>query len=144
MFCQNCGKEIGETDRFCPYCGVVTGYTNENGRQAEQEPEADSLEKTAFVSFEQSPEFQSGRSKKTMTWILVGVVSAIGIITFFILLALQVWASRKAAPQLERWKSQNEKSYDRIFQYGSSDDWDEDSTYDWDEQDNDHSYNEIF
>lgn len=142
MFCQNCGKEIRETDRFCPNCGVVTGYTNENGRQAEQEPEAaDSSEKTGFVSFEQSPESQSGRSNKTVTWIMVGVVSAIGIITFFILLVLQVWANRKAAPQLERWKSQNEKSYDRIFQYDSDDDEDEDSTYDWD---NDYDFNEIF
>ena len=142
MFCQNCGKEVRETDRFCPNCGVVTGYTNENGRQAEQEPEAaDSAERAAFVNFEQSPESQSGLSKKTMTWILVGVVSAIGMIALIVLLMLQAWASRKAAPQLERWKSQNGSSYDRIFQYGSGDDGDEDSTYDWD---SDYDFNEIF
>ena len=24
MFCQNCGKELGEDAKFCPYCGAST------------------------------------------------------------------------------------------------------------------------
>ena len=32
MFCTNCGKEIGEGNRFCPYCGhEVTASENQNG-----------------------------------------------------------------------------------------------------------------
>ena len=23
MFCKKCGKEIGEQDTFCPYCGAA-------------------------------------------------------------------------------------------------------------------------
>ena len=25
MFCSNCGREVGNTDRFCPYCGTPAG-----------------------------------------------------------------------------------------------------------------------
>ncbi len=142
MFCQNCGKEIGETDRFCPNCGVVTGYTKENGGQAEQEPGVeDSREGAAFVTFEQSAESRAAVSKKTTTWILAGAVSAIGLITLFILLILQASVNRKAAPKLEQWRSQSGSGYDRSFQYGSDE---EDSDYDWDDKENDYDFNEIF
>ena len=29
MYCQNCGKELGEDVKFCPYCGARTGSAGE-------------------------------------------------------------------------------------------------------------------
>ena len=35
MFCRNCGKEMNETQKFCPYCGQKVGgdtaYPSSNG-----------------------------------------------------------------------------------------------------------------
>lgn len=38
MYCTNCGKKLGEKDRFCAQCGKETGYT-EPEKQPEEIPE---------------------------------------------------------------------------------------------------------
>lgn len=43
MFCQNCGHEVNESDRFCPYCGAAQGntsytYFNEKVNQSQKQP----------------------------------------------------------------------------------------------------------
>ena len=35
MFCENCGKEIKDENKFCPYCGASV-QPEQNGEQPEQ------------------------------------------------------------------------------------------------------------
>ena len=36
MFCENCGKEIKDENKFCPYCGASV-QPEQNGEQPEEE-----------------------------------------------------------------------------------------------------------
>lgn len=135
MFCQNCGKEVGETDRFCPNCGVIIGYTNDRGKSAEQEPAA-SKPGDSHASFDQQP--QPSSSKKAVTGILVGVVSAIGVITLLILLFVFAAVRGRASRQLDQWKDQLRDGNERYFDL---DDYPDNDLDDWD---NDYDFNEIF
>lgn len=47
MYCENCGKKIAETAKFCPYCGNAVGIAN-----SVQTQQSIKLEKTTPVSLE--------------------------------------------------------------------------------------------
>lgn len=138
MFCQNCGKEVGETDRFCPNCGVIIGYTNDRGTSAEQEPAAPQQE-TDYASFDR--QVQPPSSKKTVTAILVGVVSAIGVITLLVLLIAFGSARRKASTKMDQWKDQIRDGNERFFDLDRGDDYSDNDLDDWN---NDYDSDEIF
>ncbi len=36
MFCNNCGKELTEDDKFCPQCGAVVTYYEESNPSGEE------------------------------------------------------------------------------------------------------------
>lgn len=40
MFCQNCGKQLEEGSRFCPYCGAKNGPEPEQEKQQQQQQNA--------------------------------------------------------------------------------------------------------
>lgn len=152
MYCQNCGKEVDEKDRFCKNCGILIGYTREEEtpvQQAEQNKTVFSEEEGGqavagnpefqeqppqqeFVSFSQDTTPQTGSSKKTITWIIVGVVALVGLITLILLAVLVGAARRKAKPRLRQWNSQIQEEYD---DYGNSFDFDYDDYDDEDEED---------
>lgn len=141
MFCQNCGKEVGETDRFCPNCGVIIGYTNDRGKSAEQEPAA-SKPDDSHASFDQ--QLQPSSSKKAVTGILVGVVAAIGVITLLILLFVFAAVRGRASQQLDQWKDQLRDGNERYFDLDRGDDLDDYPDNELDDWDNDYDFNEIF
>lgn len=169
MFCQNCGKEVGEGDRFCKNCGVLIGYTREEGtpvqesdtpvqtgQQNQETPDvqgqpggqeqptgwgqAAGQEQTGngeamgqqFVSFRQE-EPQPSSSRKMMTWIIVGVVSFLGLISMVILFVLLGAARKNAEPKLQEFRDQMEESQDY-----------DDDDYDYDDYDFDDGYNSFF
>ena len=68
MFCQNCGKEIRDDAKFCPYCGKLNGPDPGNGLP--QEP--------AAVPAWEKPE---GGGKKKKTGLIVGAaVAAVALV----------------------------------------------------------------
>ena len=118
MFCQNCGKEVAEGDRFCKNCGVLIGYTRQ-----EQEPAAEDRSgwpvqepDDPAASTQQEPaSFQQGEqrpssSRKMVTWIIVGAVVLIGLISLLVLIVLNGAARKKAEPRMQRWKEQIEEN----------------------------------
>ena len=39
MYCYNCGKEIAETVKFCPYCGAEQKQPQQPVQQQEPQPQ---------------------------------------------------------------------------------------------------------
>lgn len=166
MFCQNCGKEVEEGDRFCKNCGVLIGYTREEGtpvheqdtpaqtgQQGQGQPDgqeqptgwgqASGQEQTGneesmgqqFVSFHQE-EPQPSSSGKMMTWIIVGVVSFLGLISMIILFVLFGAAKKNAKPKMQEFREQMEESQDY--------DDDDYNDYDYDDYDYDDDYDSFY
>lgn len=183
MFCQNCGKEVEEGDRFCKNCGVLIGYTREEGtpvleqgtpeqtgQQGQVTPDAQGQpdgqeqptgwgqvsgqEQTGneesmrqqFVSFHQE-EPQPSSSGKMMTWIIVGAVSFLGLISMIILFVLFGAARKNAEPKLQEFREQMEESqdyYDDDYNDYDYDDYDYNDDYDsfYDDGDDSHFYDD--
>lgn len=142
MFCQNCGKEVGDDDRFCPNCGVIIGYTNDKERSVEQQQEpASPRQESAYTSYDQQS--RPAGSKKAVTGILIGVVSAVGVIALFVLLLLFVSARQGASRQLDHWKEEFRDNSERLYEFDREDDRENDSDFglDWEDE---YGYNEIF
>lgn len=57
MFCENCGKEIKDENKFCPYCGASV-QPEQNGEQPEQsaQPEQKSEQPEQSAQPEQKSE----------------------------------------------------------------------------------------
>lgn len=167
MFCRNCGKEVEEGDRFCKNCGVLIGYTREENEPVQQQnaaeqagPQAQEQSKAQeqqagqesfviweqtgqqeFVSFRQEESQSCSSKNKMMTWVIVGAVAFLGLITLIILFVLSGAARRNAAPKLQEFRDQVEEnlddySYDDFYDY----DYDDDDYYDYDDEEDDDSY----
>ena len=61
-FCKNCGKELGESDRFCPSCGTKLDYWN----VSESSPNT--------IHREGSPDYEKPNAT---LWIIIGVLSSV-------------------------------------------------------------------
>lgn len=144
MFCQNCGKEVGEKDRFCPNCGVVLGYTRQEDEPIRQEPEQVSYTQPEppvpqdFVSFQQHPEQKPDTQKKMVTWIIVGAVSVFGLIVLIILAVLVSASHRGAERQLDQWKDRQDSTYEYTDPFDNGFDFDDD-----DEEDDDFDFGDF-
>lgn len=68
MYCKNCGKQIDERQKFCPYCGSPNGGSTETF----YEPKRDYPEKINMISayklmFKNYAKFK-GRSRRSEYW----------------------------------------------------------------------------
>ena len=149
MFCQNCGKEVGEGDRFCKNCGVLIGDTREGQDQPGQtagESRTGWQDQSAAdqgAAFQKEPDsFSQGEqrpssSRKMVTWVIVGAVALIGLISLLLLIILN---GRKAEPQMQQWREQIEEYQDdRFYDYDFDSD-DEDDFFDDEDEDEDDSF----
>ena len=152
MFCQNCGKEVGEGDRFCKNCGVLIGDTREGQDQPGQtagESRTGWQDQSAAdqgAAFQKEPDsFSQGEqrpssSRKMVTWVIVGAVALIGLISLLLLIILNGAARRKAEPRMQQWREQIEEYQDdRFYDYDFDSD-DEDDFFDDEDDDEDDSF----
>ena len=128
MFCQNCGAQLEEQDKFCGNCGTpVRGMDNEKKQENMGQPE----ERMEFTNQpEERMEFANqpadGKYKKN-TRLLITLVLVVGVLTFLILaISIFVWGS-KAGDKLEKGR---EERYER--QEDEEDFWDSDEEFDED------------
>lgn len=74
MFCKNCGKEIEDTDKFCPYCGDKTDDMMDDS-EIDCDHDEEDLE-------EESEEKKDKKSTKQYVGIVVGVLILAIVIGF--------------------------------------------------------------
>lgn len=126
MFCQNCGNELGENDKFCNNCGTQIKPEEQPAPAEWSQPEvpAPAVQKT------EAPTPAVQKKYKRGTGVIIGVVIAAGAI-LWITLIIMVFISRgNADDTMDKWKRHYEDSYmpeeendseleDDFFEYGS-------------------------
>lgn len=86
MNCSKCGKEISETQKFCPYCGQMQ-YSDVH---SSEEPVVETAQEAAEEQTEQrSPEFEPGmgplKSDWNFVWYIVLSIVTCGIYSLYVL-----------------------------------------------------------
>ena len=126
MFCENCGKEIKDENKFCPYCGASV-QPEQNGEQPEQsaqpeqkseqpeqsaQPEQKSKQPKQSVQSEQrlTQKETTGNSsadvknkgvshpapKKKKTAVVIGIIAMAAVIIIGIIAAVKMFGSSDA------------------------------------------------
>lgn len=117
MFCQNCGNELGENDRFCNKCGTQIKQeerpaTVEWSQQETPTPEVQKPEAPApAVQKTETPVPAVQRKYKRGTGVIVGAVVAAGAILWITLIIMVFIFHSKADNTLDNWKRHYEDSY---------------------------------
>lgn len=110
MFCRNCGKEMNETQKFCPFCGQKVGgdtaYPSSNG-----------YPQTAAVV----------NKRKSKTGLIVGVVAA--VIVLIVAIGIFIVGNSEKETLSFNLSVVNDTGVDIYALYASQpevDDWEED------------------
>lgn len=110
MFCRNCGKEMNETQKFCPYCGQKAGeetdYSSPNG-----------YPQTATVA----------NQRKSKTGLIVGIVAA--VIVLIVAIGIFIVGNSEKETLSFNLSVVNDTGIDIYALYASQpevDDWEED------------------
>lgn len=110
MFCRNCGKEMNETQKFCPFCGQKVGgdtaYPSSNGY----------LQTAAVVN-----------QRKSKTRLIVGVVAA--VIVLIVVIGIFIVGNSEKETLSFNLSVVNDTGVDIYALYASQpevDDWEED------------------
>lgn len=93
MFCENCGKEIKDENKFCPYCGASV-QPEQNSEQPEQsaQPEQNSEQPEQSAQ----PEQNSEQPKKKKTAAVIGIIAMAAVIIIGIIAAVKMFGSSDA------------------------------------------------
>lgn len=84
MICTNCGKELKEQTRFCPYCGKAVGSDAVNAAKNEILPES-----------------KKNPAEKTVTKGMICIVAAMAIIAALVCISIYNATGRRMQRQLE-------------------------------------------
>ena len=113
MFCENCGKEIKDENKFCPYCGASV-QPEQNGEQPEQsaQPEQKSEQPKQSAQSDQrlTQKETTGNSsadvknkgvshpapKKKKTAVVIGIIAMAAVIIIGIIAAVKMFGSSDA------------------------------------------------
>ena len=144
MFCENCGKEIKDENKFCPYCGASV-QPEQNGEQPEQsaQPEQKSEQPEQSAQPEQKSEQpkQSAQSdqrltqkettgnssadvknkgvshpapKKKKTAVVIGIIAMAAVIIIGIIAAVKMFGSSDAKETAKDSTYKDDDSGDRL------------------------------
>ena len=127
MFCENCGKEIKDENKFCPYCGASV-QPEQNGEQPEQsaqpeqkseQPEQKSEQPKQSAQSDQrlAQKETTGNSsadvknkgvshpapKKKKTAAVIGIIAMAAIIIIGIIAAVKIFGSSDAKETAKDW-----------------------------------------
>jgi uncharacterized membrane protein YvbJ len=80
MFCPNCGKAVGENDKFCPYCATPLQASNQPVQQSPVQQASPPSQPAVYTS---AP-LQTAE-KVSNLWFLVPIIFSIfgGIVAYF-------------------------------------------------------------
>lgn len=110
MFCRNCGKELNETQKFCPYCGQKAG------------------EETAYSSPNGYPQTAAvANQRKSKTGLIVGIVAA--VIVLIVAIGIFIAGNSEKETLSFNLSVVNDTGVDIYALYASQpevDDWEED------------------
>ena len=108
MFCENCGKEIKDENKFCPYCGASV-QPEQNGEQPKQSAQSEQKSKQPkqYVQSEQrlTQKETTGNSsadvknkgvshpapKKKKTAVVIGIIAMAAVIIIGIIAAVKMF-----------------------------------------------------
>lgn len=129
MFCQNCGRELKDEDKFCPACGTPAPVSTEKEtveipveEQTFQEVSADEIEPAAEENSERfenrEPVYYAAPQQryKKNTGILAGIIAVVGIVVIIALFAGVFVTAQKARNSMKNG----------AYSYHFSDDGDDD------------------
>ncbi len=124
MFCENCGKELKDGWKICPYCGHHTeerdntdGYSqqqqasaieSENLKQRNQTPPVQHTkqEKSSDMSLQQKPpERTNGNKKKSKKWLWIVIPLCIVAVVFGILIVQEVLRQQNSDKYIDMVKN---------------------------------------
>lgn len=92
MFCKQCGKEIGEQDTFCPYCGASQDVAD-GGAQANSVPPQDNgaqYQQQQYQQYQQQQQYayqqqQNVQDSGSAGWGVLGFfIPLVGLILFLV------------------------------------------------------------
>ena len=110
MFCRNCGKEMNETQKFCPYCGQKAGGDTAC-------PSPNGYPQTAAVASQ----------RKSKTGLIVGIVAA--VIVLIVVIGIFIAGNSEKETLSFNLSVVNDTGVDIYALYASQpevDDWEED------------------
>lgn len=79
MYCEKCGKPLGEEDRFCGYCGAPTGGDENTNPDTAEIPVAEEPRNTDSGKHEEEPAAKQGSIKERR-----GIMLLMGAIVLFL------------------------------------------------------------
>lgn len=147
MFCQNCGRELKDEDKFCPACGTPATVSTEKEtveipveEQTFQEVPADEMERVAEENSERfekrEPVYYATPQQryKKNTGILAGIIAVVGIVVIIALLAGVFVTAKKARNGLKNstYTYKNELPDDSM----DDDDWNFDDDFNFGSENN--------
>lgn len=110
MFCRNCGKEMNETQKFCPYCGQIAGKD------------------TAYPSSNGYPQTVAvANQRKSKTGLIVGIVAAVMVL--IVVIGIFLFRTSEKETLSFNLSVVNDTGVDIYALYASQpevDDWEED------------------
>lgn len=110
MFCKNCGKEMKETQKFCPYCGQKAGEEN------------------AYSSPNSYPQTASAANqRKSKTGLIVGIAAV--VIVLLVVIGIFIAGNSEKETLSFNLSVVNDTGVDIYALYASQpevDDWEED------------------
>ena len=159
MFCQNCGHQLGDKDKFCIECGtpVQTEEAREDTepfvtatepeRPEQETPDPGRVEPVQYGAVEPDPVWNTASSAqsaqfsenephyKKNTGILVGVVAGIGVLVMIILFVCVTISGSQARKHIRNNtpifnESEDEDDFD--FDINESDDFSDGYDFDFD------------
>ena len=80
MYCAKCGKQLGDKDRFCGYCGAPTGVNENMNSETTDIPVEEEPRNTDFEIHEKAPATKQGGIKARR-----GVMLSMGAIVLFLI-----------------------------------------------------------
>lgn len=111
MYCSNCGKQVNDGERFCPYCGSPLGNQNTVGKNQQN------------GAYYQNPQSRPPQKNKNFLLLILIIVIIAAIAT--VVIVFVVSGSSKNAPVQK--DSQTEASSDKTGQTGSDTDTEDNS-----------------
>lgn len=107
MFCENCGKEIKDENKFCPYCGASV-QPEQNGEQPEQNSEKPKQSAQSEQRLTQKETTGNSSAdvknkgvshpapKKKKTAVVIGIIAMAAVIIIGIIAAVKMFGSSDA------------------------------------------------